>query len=37
MSKFLNYIFKKLIQAFCKRHQKTQNDEHIYMELKNIK
>jgi len=37
MSKFLNYIFSKLTHAFCKHHQKIQNDEQIYMELKNMK
>jgi hypothetical protein len=37
MSKFLNYIFSKLTQAFCKRHRKAQNDKQIYMELKNTK
>jgi hypothetical protein len=37
MSISFYYIFLKLIQAFCKRHQKSQNDEQIYMELKNIK
>jgi hypothetical protein len=37
MSKFPNYIFSKLTLAFCKHHQKTQNDEQIYMELKNMK
>ncbi len=37
MSKFLNCIFSKLTQAFCKHHRKTQNDEQIYMELKNTK
>ncbi len=33
MSKFPNYAFLELTQAFCKCHQKTQNDEEIYMEL----
>jgi hypothetical protein len=37
MSKFLDYIFSKLIQAFCKHHWKIQNDEQIYIELKNMK
>ncbi len=37
MLEFFNYNFLKLTQAFCKRHQKTQNDDQIYMELKNIK
>jgi hypothetical protein len=37
MLEFFNYNFLKPIQAFCKHHQKTQNDEQIYMELKNIK
>jgi hypothetical protein len=27
----------KLTQTFYKRHRKTQNDEQIYMELKNMK
>ncbi len=37
MLKFLNYIFSKLTYAFCKCHQKIQNDKQIYMELKNMK
>jgi hypothetical protein len=37
MLEFLDCIFLELTQAFCKRHQKTQNDEQIYMELKNMK
>ncbi len=37
MSEFLDYIFFKLIEAFYKCHRKTQNDEQIYMELKNMK
>jgi hypothetical protein len=37
MSKFLDNIFLKLIEAFCKCHQKIQNDKQIYMELKNMK
>jgi hypothetical protein len=37
MSKFPNGIFLERIQAFCKRHQKIQNDKQIYMELKNMK
>jgi hypothetical protein len=37
MSKFPDYIFSKLSHVFCKHHQKTQNDEQIYMELKNMK
>ncbi len=37
MSKFPNCIFLKLTQTFYKRHRKTQNDEQIYMELKNMK
>ncbi len=37
MSKFLTYIFLKFIQAFGNRHHNTQNDEQIYMELKNMK
>jgi hypothetical protein len=37
MSKFPNCIFSKLTQAFCKRHQKTQNDKQIYMELNDMK
>jgi hypothetical protein len=35
--KFPDYIFLELTHAFCKRHQKTHNDEQIYMELKNMK
>jgi len=30
-------MFLKLTHTFCKRHQKTQNDEQIYMEFKNMK
>jgi hypothetical protein len=37
MSKFPNFTFSELTQAFYKRHRKTQNDEQIYMELKNMK
>jgi len=37
MLEFLDYIFSKLIWAFCKHHQKTKNDKQIYMELKNMK
>jgi hypothetical protein len=37
MSKFLDYIFLELTHAFCKRHQKIQNDKQIYMDLKNMK
>jgi hypothetical protein len=37
MSKFPNYSFYELMQVFCKHHCKMHNDEHIYMELKNIK
>jgi hypothetical protein len=37
MSKFLDCTFSKLTHAFCKYHQKTQNDKQIYMELKNMK
>jgi len=37
MSKFPNYMFLELTHAFCKCDRKTQNDEQIYMELKNMK
>jgi hypothetical protein len=37
MSKFLECIFLELTHAFCKHHWEIQNDEQIYMELKNIK
>ncbi len=37
MLEFLNCIFLKLTHAFFKCHQKTQNDEQIYMEMKNMK
>jgi hypothetical protein len=37
MLEFPNYIFLELTQAFCKHHRKTQNDEQIYMDLKNVK
>jgi hypothetical protein len=31
MSKFIDYIFSELTHAFCKHHQKTQNDKEIYV------
>jgi len=34
---FPNFIFSKFTHAFCKCHQKTQNDKQIYIELKNMK
>jgi hypothetical protein len=37
MSKFPNCIFSKLTHAFCKHRWKTQNDNKLYMELKNMK
>ncbi len=37
MLEFLDCIFSELIYAFCKHHWKIQNDEQIYMELKNMK
>jgi hypothetical protein len=37
MSKYPDYIFSNLTHAFYKRHWKTQNDEQIYMELRNMK
>ncbi len=37
MSKFLYRKFLELTQAFCKHHWKIQNNEQIYMELKNMK
>jgi hypothetical protein len=37
MSKFPNFIFSELTQAFCKCHRNIQNDEQIYMELKKMK
>ncbi len=37
MSKFSNYMFLEITHAFCKCDQKIQNDEQIYMELKNMK
>jgi hypothetical protein len=37
MSEFLECTFSELIHALCKHHRKTQNDEQIYMELKNMK
>jgi hypothetical protein len=37
MLEFLDYIFLKFTQAFCKHHRKIQNDEQIYLELKNMK
>jgi hypothetical protein len=37
MLNFPNYIFLELTHAFCKHHQKTHDDEQIYMDLKNMK
>jgi len=37
MSKLPNFTFLELTHAFCKRHEKTQNDKQIYMDLKNMK
>ncbi len=37
VSKFHDCTFLELTHAFCKCHWKTQNDEQIYMELKNMK
>jgi predicted nucleic acid-binding protein len=37
MLEFLDYTFSELTQAFYKHHRKIQNDEQIYMELKNMK
>ncbi len=37
MLEFHDYSFFDLIQTFYKHHQKTQNDEYIYMDLNNIK
>jgi hypothetical protein len=37
MLEFPNCIFSKLTQTFYKCYQKIQNDEQIYMELKNMK
>jgi hypothetical protein len=37
MLEFCDYIFSKLSCAFSKCRQKTQNDEQIYVELKNLK
>jgi len=37
MLKFIDCIFLEFIYAFCKHHRKIQNDEQIYMELKNMK
>jgi hypothetical protein len=37
MLDLLDCTFSELTQAFCKHHRKTQNDEQIYMELKNMK
>jgi hypothetical protein len=31
------HFFSELTQAFCKHHEKTQNDEQIYLEMKNMK
>ncbi len=37
MSKFPNCIFSEFTQAFCECHRRPQNDEQIYMQLKNMK
>jgi hypothetical protein len=37
MLEFPNYTFLELTRAFCKCHRRIQNDEQIYMELKNMK
>jgi hypothetical protein len=37
MLEFPDCTFLELTQAFCKRHQKTHNEEQIYIELKNMK
>jgi len=37
MLEFPNHTFLELTKTFCKHHWKTQNDEQIYMELKNMK
>ncbi len=37
MLEFLGCIFSELTHAFCKHHQKTRNDEQIYIELKKMK
>jgi hypothetical protein len=37
MLEFLDCIFSKLTHAFCKHHQQIQNDEEIYIKLKNMK
>jgi hypothetical protein len=37
MSEFLDYIVLELTHTFYKRHQKIQNDEQIFVELKNMK
>jgi hypothetical protein len=37
MSKKFDCIFSQFTHTFYKRHRKTQNDEQIYMDLKNMK
>jgi hypothetical protein len=37
MLEFHDYIFSELTDAFGKCHQKIQNDEQMYMDLKNMK
>jgi len=37
MLEYPDYTFSDITQAFCKCHRRTQNDEQIYMELKNMK
>jgi hypothetical protein len=34
---YLDCIFVKLQLAFCKRYRKVQNDEQVYLQLKNMK
>jgi hypothetical protein len=37
MGDYLNYTFAELQLVFCKRYRKVQNDEQVYLQLKNMK
>jgi hypothetical protein len=37
MGKYLDCTFAELLLAFCKKYRKVQNDEQVYLKLKNMK
>ncbi len=37
MGNYPNCIFVELQLAFCKKYRKIQNDEQVYLQLKNMK